>query len=178
MGEHRGLKVTVLADDCDDGLLGLAGVLCEAQVAIFGSRRRQTCQAAAPGGPASLAWPHGRYVPSASHTTRRPCVYLPLTQKFKHLSTGHLFYIVNTHMDHVSEQARVEGTTHLKILWDGSSSFMNAACIPGAKVLLKTIEKLRRKNRAVIVTGDFNAAPGQGSYEVLRDGTAAVSSEP
>lgn len=68
--------------------------------------------------------------------------------KFKQLSTGHLFYIVNTHMDHVSEQARVEG----------------------AKVLLKTIEKLRRKNRAVIVTGDFNAAPGQGSYEVLRDG--------
>jgi endonuclease/exonuclease/phosphatase family metal-dependent hydrolase len=51
---------------------------------------------------------------------------------------------------------------------------MNVTCITGAKVLLKTIEKLRRKNRAVIVTGDFNAAPGQGSYEVLRDGTAAV----
>ena len=64
----------------------------------------------------------------------------------------------------------------ISVGWE--SSFLNAACITGAKVLLKTIEKLRRKNRAVIVTGDFNAAPGQGSYEVLRDGTAAVSSEP
>lgn len=68
--------------------------------------------------------------------------------KFKQVSTGHQFYVVNTHMDHVSEQARVEG----------------------ARVLLNVIEKLRTKNRAVIVTGDFNAAPGQGSYEVLRKG--------
>lgn len=114
--------MNVLADDCDhdgndanDGLLGLAFV-CEAQAAISGSRRRQTCQAAAPGGPASLAWPHGRYVPllRVSHDSSPVCalipLYLPHTQKFKQLSTGHLFYIVNTHMDHVSEQARVEGT--------------------------------------------------------------------
>jgi len=61
-----------------------------------------------------------------------------------------VFLHVNTHLDHVSEPARVEGNS----------------------LILKQTEKTR-KNRGdlpTVVTGDFNCTPGSRPYRVIMEG--------
>lgn len=50
--------------------------------------------------------------------------------------------MLNTHLDHVSEQARIEG----------------------AKVITRRIDSIRDEGEGVVITGDFNTHPGSDAY--------------
>jgi len=58
--------------------------------------------------------------------------------------SGQLFFIFNTHFDHASEEARVEG----------------------AKLLRKRIDEICF-GRPVIITGDFNSTSADSAYKIL-----------
>ena len=61
--------------------------------------------------------------------------------KLKNLKTGHIFFFFNTHLSHVSEEARIKGVT----------------------LLLWKIQEIAG-NAPVVLTGDFNTVPGSLSY--------------
>ncbi len=65
--------------------------------------------------------------------------------RFRHLSTGRRFWFCDTHLDHVSEEARVQGA-NLIIHW------------------------VRRRRIPVILGGDCNDAPGSRVYRLLTRG--------
>jgi len=56
---------------------------------------------------------------------------------FKNKKTKQLFWVFNTHFDHVGKIARLES----------------------AKLIIKKIQELNRKNYPVILSGDFNSRP-------------------
>ncbi len=64
--------------------------------------------------------------------------------KFKDNKTNKTFFVFNTHFDHIGKVARRES----------------------AKLLLKRIDEIAGKN-SVIITGDFNATPGDEPVQVL-----------
>ena len=61
---------------------------------------------------------------------------------------GPVLYHWNTHLDHRSELARVEG----------------------AKVILRKIDEVRKQGSPVVMTGDFNCAPGSDVYRQFQEG--------
>ncbi len=64
--------------------------------------------------------------------------------KFKEIKTNKTFFVFNTHFDHIGKVARRES----------------------AKLLLRKIDEIAGKS-SVIVTGDFNATPGDEPVQVL-----------
>ncbi len=62
---------------------------------------------------------------------------------FRARANGLRFLHLNTHLDHVSEEARAEG----------------------ARVIIKKLEALSEAPAFIIVTGDFNCTPGSEAYE-------------
>lgn len=66
-------------------------------------------------------------------------------------SDGHVWLVLNTHLDHESEEARAKGAA-----------------------LIKSFLAENAKDEPVIVTGDFNAEPGSAALETLLEGGALV----
>jgi len=63
------------------------------------------------------------------------------------LDTGQSFVHLNTHLDHVSEMARVEGT----------------------KLILQRLQPAIEEDVPVIITGDFNCKPGSTAYRCFAE---------
>ena len=72
------------------------------------------------------------------------CIRAAAWVKLRCTDTGQEFLHLNTHLDHVSEQARVEGS----------------------KLILQKIEELQADGLPVTVTGDFNCRPGSDAYRL------------
>lgn len=70
----------------------------------------------------------------------RICTYV----KLKEQSSGKVFFVFNTHFDHIGDTAR----------------------LMSAKLILKKIKKYARK-QAVVLAGDFNCEPGSKAYSVF-----------
>jgi endonuclease/exonuclease/phosphatase family metal-dependent hydrolase len=66
--------------------------------------------------------------------------------KFKDRKTGKIFFVFNTHFDHMGKEARRES----------------------AKLLLQKISSIAGKTRSII-TGDFNAAPADEPIQLIVD---------
>jgi endonuclease/exonuclease/phosphatase family metal-dependent hydrolase len=64
--------------------------------------------------------------------------------EFEHTQTGEIFYLFNTHYDHIGEEARVESS----------------------KLILNKIEEIAGDS-PVVLTGDFNATEDSQPYKVL-----------
>src|SRR3712207_5950014 len=62
--------------------------------------------------------------------------------------TGRSFLLLNTHLDHVSQLARVEGS----------------------RLIICKVPKLLKNELPVVVTGDFNCRPGTPTYHNFVDG--------
>ena len=82
-----------------------------------------------------------------SSSWQAKCVRAANWVKLRCLDTYAEFVLVNTHLDHVSEQARVEGS----------------------KLILQRIPQLRGNTTPVILTGDFNCNPGTSTYRLLQE---------
>jgi len=67
--------------------------------------------------------------------------------RFQCIDSGATIVHLNTHLDHISEQARVEGT----------------------KLILGRLAALQAGGAAAIVTGDFNAPVGSPAYTLFAD---------
>jgi endonuclease/exonuclease/phosphatase family metal-dependent hydrolase len=67
--------------------------------------------------------------------------------RFRELDSGLQFYVCNTHMDHLSEEARIKGAA---LLAERTEEFDSA--LP------------------VLITGDFNVGPDSESYRILHQG--------
>ncbi|MCW8133081.1 MAG: endonuclease/exonuclease/phosphatase family protein [Planctomycetota bacterium] len=80
---------------------------------------------------------------SASWDTN--CIRGALWVRFRCLPAGHEFVMLNTHLDHVSERARVHG----------------------ARVILEHLRRIAPKSAPVLVTGDFNCNPGSDAYNLF-----------
>jgi endonuclease/exonuclease/phosphatase family metal-dependent hydrolase len=84
----------------------------------------------------------------------RVCTYA----LFKDLKTKQLFWVFNTHLDHIGEQARTKGI----------------------ELILSKIKELNRKKYPVILMGDLNSEPQDDRILLLKkamDDTRAVSIE-
>jgi len=84
----------------------------------------------------------------------RVCTYA----LFKDLKTKKLFWVFNTHLDHIGEQARTKGI----------------------ELILSKIKELNTKNYPVILMGDLNSEPQEDRIILLKkemDDTRAVSIE-
>ncbi len=84
----------------------------------------------------------------------RVCTYA----LFKDLKTKQLFWVFNTHLDHIGEQARTKGI----------------------ELILSKIKELNTKNYPVILMGDLNSEPQDERILLLKktmDDTRAVSLE-
>lgn len=64
---------------------------------------------------------------------------------FEDIKSKKRFYVANTHLDHISELARENGT----------------------KLIMERIAKLNTKKLAVILTGDFNSEMDSGAYKTI-----------
>lgn len=65
--------------------------------------------------------------------------------RFRCMNTNKQFLHINTHLDHISELARVEGS----------------------KVILQKIAQLQADDMPVFITGDFNCNPGSTAYSLF-----------
>jgi endonuclease/exonuclease/phosphatase family metal-dependent hydrolase len=65
----------------------------------------------------------------------------------RHLATGLDMVHVNTHLDHISEMARVEGS----------------------RLILQQLEAIQPPALPTIITGDFNCVPGSPAYRLFLD---------
>lgn len=75
------------------------------------------------------------------------CIRSAAWSKFRILPNGPVFVHLNTHLDHVSEKARVEGT----------------------KVILEKLARMLEEELPIVVTGDFNCNPGSDPYRLYMD---------
>ena len=66
--------------------------------------------------------------------------------KFR-FSTGHEFLHLNTHLDHISGEARIRGT----------------------EVILQRLRALQGTSTAILVTGDFNCHPGDAVHQRFQE---------
>jgi endonuclease/exonuclease/phosphatase family metal-dependent hydrolase len=82
-----------------------------------------------------------------SSSWQAKCVRAATWAKLRCLDTYVEFLLVNTHLDHVSELARVEG----------------------CKLILSRITQLCDHPIPVILTGDFNCNPGTAPYRLLQE---------
>lgn len=82
-----------------------------------------------------------------SSSWQAKCVRAANWVKLRCLDTYVEFVLMNTHLDHISEQARVEGS----------------------KLILQHIARLQGDYTPVILTGDFNCNPGTRVYHLLRE---------
>jgi endonuclease/exonuclease/phosphatase family metal-dependent hydrolase len=73
------------------------------------------------------------------------CVRSALWVRFRCLPAGHEFVFLNTHLDHVSEAARVGG----------------------ANVILEQLRRIAPKSAPVVISGDFNCNPGSAAYHLF-----------
>jgi endonuclease/exonuclease/phosphatase family metal-dependent hydrolase len=80
---------------------------------------------------------------SASWETN--CIRSANWSRFSWLETGISFIHLNTHLDHISEEARVEGT----------------------KLILNRLKESDDKGIPQIITGDFNCLPGSQAYQLF-----------
>jgi endonuclease/exonuclease/phosphatase family metal-dependent hydrolase len=67
--------------------------------------------------------------------------------KFRCLDSGAKFVHLNTHLDHVSEGARINGS----------------------KLIIERLRELQSDGSAAIVTGDFNTTPGSATYRLYAE---------
>ncbi len=75
------------------------------------------------------------------------CIRSALWIKFRFLPNGPEFLHLNTHLDHVSGEARLEGS----------------------KVILKKLKPMMKENLPLILTGDFNCNPGSDPYRLYTE---------
>lgn len=75
------------------------------------------------------------------------CIRSAAWMRFRYAGSGAEFVHLNTHLDHRSELARVEG----------------------ARLIIKRLAALTDKGAGAIVTGDFNAPAGSPAYRVFAD---------
>ena len=80
------------------------------------------------------------------------CTRIVTWVKLEDSKSGLVFYLFNTHFDHISEKARVES----------------------AKLLKTKIAELCGTS-PVVVTGDFNSTPSDASYKILTDTISGIS---
>jgi endonuclease/exonuclease/phosphatase family metal-dependent hydrolase len=73
---------------------------------------------------------------------KRVCTYA----LFKDVKTKQLFWVFNTHLDHVGEQAKINGI----------------------KLILSKIKEVNNKNYQVIFTGDLNSEPDSDAIFLLK----------
>ena len=73
------------------------------------------------------------------------CVRSATWAQFEWPGSGHRFVHLNTHLDHVSELARVEG----------------------ARLIAQRLQYFAEQGMPVVVTGDFNCMPGTPTYQVF-----------
>lgn len=115
---------------------------------------------AEPHGYAAIAWRPERLAIAASGgcwLSRTPerfsadwdtaCVRVAHWASFRPAAGGAEFLHLNTHLDHVSEPARVEG----------------------AALILRQLAGLAPADLPVIITGDFNCRPGSPAYRLFTD---------
>lgn len=76
------------------------------------------------------------------------CIRIATWVRLKEISTGKIFFVLNTHFDHLGKVARIES----------------------AKLILEKIDLYTKKKKLpVILTGDFNAAPTSDVIKILTD---------
>lgn len=73
------------------------------------------------------------------------CIRSACWSRFKILPHGAEFLHLNTHLDHISAEARLEGS----------------------KVILVRLEPMMKENLPLLVTGDFNCTPASAPYELF-----------
>lgn len=73
------------------------------------------------------------------------CIRSAAWVAFRAVASGAAFVLLNTHLDHRSAEARVEG----------------------ARLIARRLDALQADGRAAIVTGDFNDDPGSPAYGVF-----------
>ncbi len=78
------------------------------------------------------------YVPGSRFENQSECPRTCLTLKLRDRKTNKLFKAINVHLDHISDEARIEG---IKLLLERAG------------------EDLKKDNLPVILGGDFNARP-------------------
>ncbi len=83
-------------------------------------------------------------VHSRSWETR--CIRSATWARFEWLPTGLIFLHLNTHLDHVSEPARVEG----------------------ARLIVHRLSQMAQERLPMVVTGDFNCLPDSPAYQVFQ----------
>jgi endonuclease/exonuclease/phosphatase family metal-dependent hydrolase len=75
------------------------------------------------------------------------CIRSATWLKFRHVATGARIVHLNTHLDHISERARIEGT----------------------RLIVARLDDLQSGGAAAIVTADFNDRPGSATHRAWLD---------
>jgi endonuclease/exonuclease/phosphatase family metal-dependent hydrolase len=75
------------------------------------------------------------------------CIRSAAWVRFEHRVTGRRILHLNTHLDHISEQARVEGTM----------------------LILRRLADIGTTDDVAIVTADFNTVPGSATYQLFME---------
>lgn len=81
-----------------------------------------------------------------SEAWQTACIRSAQWARFQRVEGGPSWLILNTHLDHISALARLEGT----------------------QLILKRLEALKMPGEAVIITGDFNCDPGTPPYQAFQ----------
>jgi endonuclease/exonuclease/phosphatase family metal-dependent hydrolase len=82
-----------------------------------------------------------------SRSWNTDCIRSAAWVKFRCVGSGASFVHLNTHLDHRSALARVEG----------------------ARLIIARLHELQHDGAAAIVTGDFNCTPGSATYRLFAD---------
>jgi len=75
------------------------------------------------------------------------CIRSAAWVRFRHAATGATLVHLNTHLDHISERARIEGS----------------------RLILSRLDELQADGAAAIVTGDCNDRPGSATHGLWLD---------
>jgi endonuclease/exonuclease/phosphatase family metal-dependent hydrolase len=82
-----------------------------------------------------------------SRSWNTDCIRSASWVAFRWAASGAEFVLLNTHLDHRSAEARIEG----------------------ARLIVRRLDALQADGRAAIVTGDFNDDPGSPAYQTFVD---------